>query len=604
MSAIPPPLLLRLHRPLVATALFFFFALAFVAAPFWLLAESRSGRISSLLATVAAGALWTWISARALRLSLDRRAWIPAVILLPLMAGLNLRALTSAIPWRGDEGYHIAFVLSFAKLIPTSWLLLAILASGLLLFAVWRRPGLAAAACAVLVAGGIGIYLLRRPPPLEAILRYPFVSRWFQALTPILLRPLAGLNHEVLYRIVPFVSAAALCWLYARSVHPRSPVIAVVLGLAAATVPSLFYYSSMLYLEMPAVLLMYVVCRDSEELLALPFAELTARPAWYALVLIGFIKETTAAFLLAFVALRIIIRARTSPGNAPWWKLALEELLAAAGVLLPLVVYLAYRSAFGNPREFHFLPANLLDPRLAPVLLRSFLEQFGLLFLLFLAGLGLLAGRRQFRKALFLLAAVIATTLFHLLDAAKYAGYSRFNLFVLPAVLAGSVVFLQFVGTKKKWYLPALAALLLASNLALSPVNWDGSKKPYWGNYLDRMPAEHYYPYRQALAWLKEHGPPAAIQFAGMGSAYYFDFYFDQLDWHPPHELLKDSPAGDPATLRALLQRASQKGVDCVVVRGEGDIAELQQAGAAEQWRVQLFRNRAHSLLVFTKQLR
>ena len=583
MSASATPPGLRLPRALVSTALFFFFALAFVAAPYWLVAGSLAERILSLLFTVLLGALWTRLAANDIQIPFAARAWGSAAILLGLLAALNFRALTAAIPWRGDEGYHIAFALNFAKLMPTSWLVAAILGYCALLFVVWRKPRYAAAACAVLVAACVGVYLLRQPPPLEAILRYPFVSRWFQTLAPILLRPLFGLHHEVFYRIVPFLSAVILSWLYARSVYPRSTLPAVLLGLAIATIPSLYYYSSILYLEMPAVVLMFLVCRESDELLSLPLDELTTRPAWYALVLIGFLKETAAAFLLSFVVFRIIIRVKIAWRDAPWKRLVRDELFMAVCTLLPLAVYLFFRKRFGDPRGFLFIPANLLNPELLPVILRSHLEQFGLVYLFFLAGIVLLFSKRLFGKALFLLAAVVSTTLFHLLDAAKYAGYSRFNLFVMPAVLAGSIAFFQFVGTKKKWHLPALSALVLVTNLVISPMNWDGTRKPYWGNYLATTPAEHNYPFREALAWLKENHRPAAIQFAGMGSDYYFDFYFDKLDWHPKYEVIRDSPTNAPSFL-VLLQAASKNGVDCVIAIPDGDVADLRQAeGAAER---------------------
>ncbi len=603
MSAGSPPLSIRLHRSLTATALFFFFALAFVAAPYWLIAESWLERFVSILGTIFLGALWTRLAAHDLELPLDRRAWGPAAILLGLMSALNLRALTSGIPWRGDESYHIAFALSFAKLVPTSWLAIAILASAAVLYLIWRKRRYAAVAGAALVVCCIAVYLLRQPPPLGPILRYPFFSRWFHALIPILLRPLAGLHHEIYYRIMPFLAAVLLSWLHARNVHSRSGGMMVFLGFAAATIPSVFFYSSILYLEMPAAVLMFLVCRDAEPMLSASFEELTTSPAWYALVLIGFIKETAAAFLLSFVALRIIVRLKSPPGSVPWWRLVGDELFMAISTLLPLALYLFYRNRFGDPRAFHFNPQNLLDLRLLPVILLSHLEQFGLSYLLFLGGILLLARHRQYRKALFLLLAVAATTLFHLLDGTSYAGYARFNLFVLPAVLAGSAVFLQFIGTKKKWYLPALTALILASNLAISPVNWDGTKKPYWGNYISKAPAEHYYPYREALGWLKNHDPTAVILFTGLGSDYYFDFYFDKLNWHPRYQLLRDSPGADSASMRDLLQTASAAGASSVVIRLEGnDPDEFREAPlAAGQWQRMVFRNMAQALVVYTK---
>jgi hypothetical protein len=186
-----------------------------------------------------------------------------------------------------------------------------------------------------------------------------------------------------------------------------------------------------------------------------------------------------------------------------------------------------------------------------------------------------------------------------LIDTIEYAGYSRFNLFVLPSVLAGSAVCVQFIGTKKKWYLPALTALVLAANLARSPVNIDGTKKPYWGNYLVDT-SEHYYPYPEALSWLRDHHNPALILFAGLDFFYYLDFYFDKLNWHPQYELLNNFRTGDLASFHDALQTASKNGSACVVVRVDENTVQKPD-GVSQFWQLKVFSNRAHSLLVYTR---
>jgi len=587
----------ELDRSLISAGLFSFFALAFVATPYWLVSEARAERIVFLLITIFLGLLWTLLSANAVRVQLDRRSWISAAILLPLIGALNFRALTSALPWRGDESSHVAAALRLARMVPLCWTVIGLAVFLLILVISWRRPKYALASCALLVVGCVAVYLLRQPPLVRGILRYPFVSRWFHALAPAFLGPLIGMQHEILFRLVPLFSAVILSWRFARSVSAQNTAIAVALGLAAATIPEVFYYSSLLYLEMPAVVLMFLVCTSIDQLLSASFNDLKKHPSWYALILIGFIKETTVPFLLCFVVCRVIAQLRSSSARSSWKRLLRDELFMAMGTLLPLALYLFYRIYFGNPRTFDFVPANLFNLQVLAVTLLSHLQQFGLAYLLFIAGLVLLFKTRQYRQAVFLLLVFIGVPVFHLLDTAKYAGYSRFNLFILPPVLAGAAVFLRFLGTKKKWYLPALAGLILATNLALTPVNLDGTKKPTWG-----YPGESYYPFPEALEWIKSNSNPTLIVFAGLGFDYYFDFYFDKMDWHPQYEPLKDFDAGDPASFYNALQFASEHGSTCVVIIMDQNPADPPQlTGGAQQWKLKVFRNMAYSLRVYTR---
>ena len=593
-----PPVTIRLNRSLVATALFFFYVLAFVAAPYWLVSESRAEKAVFLLLTVLLGLLWTRLAANEVQLQIDRRSRLPAALLLLVAGLLNIRALTAAIPYRGDESYHIALALNIARMIPPSLLAAGIVMLLLSFGLAWQKPKYAWVAWLLFVAGFTAFYLLRRPPELNAIIRYPFVSRWFHALVPALLRPLTGLQHEALYRLVPFLSAVALCWVFARSVASRGTLEVLALGAAAATIPVLLYYSSMLFLEMPAVVLMFLVCLHIEQLLSASYDELTKDPYWLALILIGFIKETSVVFLLVFVACRIFFRLMPSAERGLWKRLLRDELSMALGTLLPLAIYLFFRSYFGNPREFHFNLANLLDLRALSAALLAHLQQFGPIYLLFIGGMVLLFRTRRYRKAVFLLLLFVGVPMFHLVDTVRFAGYSRFNLFILPPVLAGSVVFLQFLGAKKKWYLPALAVVLIAANLAMTPMNIDGTRDPAWGN-----PGEDFYPYPEALSWIRDQQKHELLVFAGLSYDYYFDFYFDKLNWHPRYELLKDFHADDPASFGQALQTAEQRGATCVVVSVDENPAQAPQLPRmAHKWRLRIFSNMAHSLLVFAEE--
>ena len=249
-----------------------------------------------------------------------------------------------------------------------------------------------------------------------------------------------------------------LAWYFQRSLALKEGVPAVLLGLAVGVIPVVYYYSSILYLEMPAVFLMTVVCLRAGDLLKKDFGELKKDPGWYALILTGFIKETTLPFLLCFLVVRSVLylwnRARSDPktaqgegttaakGKSTWYSL-LGELSVYFVTLVPILYYLIFRSISEDTRAYTFTVSNLLNASIYPVIGRAFFEQFGIFLLLFLGGCFLLGREKKFGMLGFYLAVILGYTIFHTIDQDEYIGYSRFNLFILPAILAGSATLVR-----------------------------------------------------------------------------------------------------------------------------------------------------------------
>jgi len=192
------------------------------------------------------------------------------------------------------------------------------------------------------------------------------------------------------------------------------------------------YYSSTLYLELPAALLMTVVLFDAERLLTDTPEELRVRPAWYALILIGFVKETTIPFLLAFLLCRLAGRARGLRIALRSGRTLLAEAGVVFGVLFPLAAYLFFRELWAESSAYVAVPVHLLDPRNYTILLRSYAQQFGPLGLLAAGGLIVMLVRRRFLVVLFLATAFFGDAAFHFLDQVQLIGYSRFNLLFFP----------------------------------------------------------------------------------------------------------------------------------------------------------------------------
>jgi hypothetical protein len=127
------------------------------------------------------------------RVQVDRRAWILAAILLLLIGALNFRALTSALPWMGDESSHIEAALRLARMVPLAWVAMGMAAFLFTLYIAWRRPRYTLASCAVLVVGCGAVYLLRQPPLVRGILRYPSYRDGFMHW----LRPFSAAHRSI-----------------------------------------------------------------------------------------------------------------------------------------------------------------------------------------------------------------------------------------------------------------------------------------------------------------------------------------------------------------------------------------------------------------------
>jgi hypothetical protein len=210
----------------------------------------------------------------------------------------------------------------------------------------------------------------------------------------------------------------------------------------------------------------------------------------------------------------------------------LGELPIVILTLLPLMFYLILRGTLTDVRGFSPNTSNLFNISIYPVLYRSFTEQFGVFILFFIAGCILLILNKEYFVVFFYILTFLFIPLFHVVDNIAYTGYSRFNLFILPVVLAGASIALKKLMESNKFLCVLIACAVITINLWSSPVYPDGSKQPLWGNYFVDE-SEHYYPYQETLTWLKRTYPDSHILFASGNYSYSYEFYFNQLNWHP-----------------------------------------------------------------------
>jgi len=588
------------------------FNLAYIVSPYWLPPPAIWIRVVFLAGCASVGLVWAWAAADGLRLSVRAEGVAWAAVALATVVVLNWNAATREVAWMGDEDHHLLTTVGLVRLIrawPGTFAGFAAVVIGFAGLA-WRVRSIAWVAVAFVVIVVVEGLVATRVNTIPANLtRYPYLPYWFMAL------PVAGLQwvtnvlppfsrgwEEAAYRIVPLVSAAMLGLVASGAGAMRGrPIGRWLLMLAVVTIPIVYYYSAIVYLELPAVVLMAIVCFDADALLTAPAGEIRGRPAWAGLVMIGFLKETTTPFLFAFVLCRVVSRWMKSRGRVE--EVVRDEGRTAAAVLLPLMVWLVIRRIYPGPRDIPFRWENAADAGVIGTFLGAWVRQFGVLLGLAVVGLGLMWREGRIAAVAFGVLAFAGDAAIHVIDLPAFAGHARFSLFLLPPLLMMARPVVDAIG---RW--PAAGAGLIAAwvavNLWMSPVYVDGSIVPFWA---DRVAAsgEHSYPFREAVAWLRANGRGRRVVVGDFPHAYHFDLYdppgmhIDQSGASDPIPMVPD-PQRDALDLDATLEYAGRNGYDIAIHRVTGavepGIADLHGFAPSV-----VFQNRAHMLVLYER---
>lgn len=637
-------------KRVIRAALGCVFAVAFIVSPYWAMTSSLILRWVLLGAILGLGILWAAAAAGEARLRVEVHRLPVMAILFAAILALNIRSLMGALSWRGDELTHITRILELVDKTPLGWILYFASVIAFVLFAAWRQPKWVLVPAIALVAGAAAFG--SRPDGITLadawILRYPLLNYWIFMLAPKFASLTGGLYTEALYRIVPFAAMCALAWTFQRRAPGGDGPVGSLWGLAIATVPVVFYYSSILYTEPAAVALMLAACLNIEVLLQTDSAAIRQQPGWYALILVGFVRETTLPFLLFFVVCRTAYqlrsrRAMVGPDKPSESVLSGErgdrlrqlvygEAQVVYATLLPIILFIVLRSSLGSPRTYTPVLQAVLNPSVYRAIAQSFIEQFGAWLLLFAVGCWVLVRQKDYNTPAFLLLVAIGTPILSGLDRdGIYAGYSRFNLLVLPSILAGTAIALKHVPLRRLALTTLLPCLLIAVNLLQSPIHLDGTKVPFWGNYLYDT-SEHYYPYPEALSWIKQNAPDDRILFGRPAYGYGFGFYFNQLGWHPQYTAIgirlpvsydrvwdmyfvpsawhpkraldtliaESNPQGEVGIVLETLRVGVEGDFGVVVYQVLGEHVPAVQGDSDYQLQ-KIFVNEAHSLMVFVR---
>jgi len=602
---------IHLPRSFIMALLAFVYILGFIISPYWLIPQSTIKMAGLLGLIIGVGIIWIYLSTNSLEFHFNPRDYLKGGLILLGIILLNYRALNSVIPFRGDEGLHIDRTLVVFTKISLKWILGALLLFILFIYSSIKKPKWTVFIGIIIIAGTIWFFLQKNPFPDELkdpvfFVRYPFINYWLFVLAPKLASLISSPYHEFLYRIIPVLSMGSIAWSIQRRMSIPNLPMKIALIFSIATIPVVFYYSSILYIEPPAILLMTIVCLEINNLTHEDGGKLAQNPSWYTLILIGFIKETTLPFLLCFLVCREIVQLRkwftTRQTPAPRNNLAFflaRESGVMFSVLAPAFLYLYFRTSFTNTRSYTPHILNLIDPSVYPIISRSLVEQFGLFLFFFIGGCILLMIRRKSPILLCHIALFTTGLAFYIMDNKVLIGYSRFNLFVLPPILAVASIFIEWIFLQKRVVGIGLVFSALFINLLISPVYLDGVKKPHWGNYLIDT-SEHYYPYQDAIIWLKNNYSNGRILYTGTDYPYSFKFYWNKLAWHAKHEsITTENKDNETIAVSKILDKAEKENFDFVVYRVlRQDFIQPQSTG---EFNVKIIKNSAHILIIYYK---
>src|SRR2546427_1960449 len=97
----------RLPHALTFALASFVFQLAFLISPSWRLAPPTGSRLALAALTALVGVAWAFLATGSLELRFAKSDVVAFLTVLAAMLVLNLLALMSVVPWRGDEDFHL-----------------------------------------------------------------------------------------------------------------------------------------------------------------------------------------------------------------------------------------------------------------------------------------------------------------------------------------------------------------------------------------------------------------------------------------------------------------------------------------------------------------
>ncbi len=420
--------------------------------------------------------------------------------ILSLSVLVSILPLTAPIAYKGDEDYHISSIEFLIRLFDDRpWILVGVLTMIVGVVIVYRFIGKISAVLLLLVSSILLGSSISGIGSLETyLIRYPSLSKWFMVTPVYLFESVLGLRaDEWVYRLTPLIAYTAILVYLFLKLEFVSLGSRIALLLAIASIPNLWYYSSILYPELLLILLLCVVIFHLDAVHYEKLDQIKESPFWFAAICAGFLKETYLPVIAALILLRAVF---LFIGHRAFRLTSVREfVLFAFGTAFPLGYYVVIRKFIADdPRGYKPFWENVFNGDLYLHFALNLWQQYGILLVIALAGVGFMISRKLYKSVFAHLVVFAAVVLFYLLDYAANFGYSRFNLLLLPTLLYFAYQSI-LGGVQWKNYIPVMVAVVwLMGNLFLTPFNLDGSRKPLWSsNSMDIL--ERSFPYRSAI---------------------------------------------------------------------------------------------------------
>jgi hypothetical protein len=459
----------------------------------------------------------------------------------------------------------------------------------------WACAGLVLAACAPWLYSSA---MLSDTFNQDRMLRYPGSQPWLSAWLWEFTRDNLGSGVLFGFEVLRFSSVLAVFVLGLALVQETrwrkaAPILPLLGALVVATVPTLHYHSTLLYLELALIPLLVLLLRDGRRWLLASPTRLAGSNAWWAALAVGFMKDTGIIAVGLLWLTRAVVRGTFLTRRREWsFASVVAEARVCFVTLGPGVLYLLLRTMHGSrPYQPHF--ENILSAEIWLQATRGAGEQFGFLWLPAVAGACLLARRRAWLQLLAASVLFGGMWMFHLVEEPRWVGLARFNLLLLPALL---VLAWEGFGALAQRRTLAMAALLfvLAGNAWLSPVDRAGQRAVWGGS------GEQWYDYSDCLQELRKLKPDARLAIANLSHSYGIGMTLQRLDWWiDVSNLPVAAPSDSSATLRAALELAAKGSFDFVIFRWDGAPSIAPDHQHAGYVRLRDYSSRGGTLTVF-----
>jgi len=524
------------------------FSLSYLSVPYWGKNETFFDRTTVylfLLVLYLAFIYLYYSKSNEINISTTKNSHLVFMILFIVFVIINYNALQNSIPFKGDTDHHIFTGFSLlgyysGYYINIFWFMVAIIFGGLFLRS--RKMIYLIIMGVAFSAIGITYVYFYKQTYFFFFLRYPILFYYINDLFSI---PIVGLikeslkYHEGFYRLLPFLSVLGIAITTVSTI--RDHTLKIMFGIAILTIPSLIYYSTLTYIELPMLYFIITALVSFE----ISMRESLKKEIWglaiICVILGSFLKENSIIYASVFVLVgALVIMSRS---EKPLIAKMFFLIQYASLIVIPSLIYIIFRPKGMWPYVPHLSNLLLLDNY--KVLALSLWEQFGIFVPFAIGSIIYLLYKKQYYSVLTGTLLIGIFCVFYMLHSDpivtesngwlihykesgniitnKYAGYSRFNLYMLPGLLLLTIVAvreMEMSSIFNKKYILTIFIIIILINVLLSPINLlSGQRKAGWGDYAYAT-SEFDFPYDELYGWLHAQDNVKSICITGRSDTY------------------------------------------------------------------------------------